>query len=105
MLNVVASELSDVAVAVIVTEPASAPPTVLVARLPAARPDPSLGATPPEAVALPSPPVVPAPLVFANVTLVALSLVTRLPPASRISIVSVRDVPDARLAHELVNVR
>ena len=54
-VNVVASELSDVAVAVIVTEPASAPPTVFVA-------------TPPAALAVPSPVTVPAPFVFAKLT-------------------------------------
>ena len=65
----------------------------------------SLAAMPPEAVAVATPLRVPAPFVFANVTEVVLSLVTGLPPASRISTVSGRDVPDARFADELVNVR
>jgi hypothetical protein len=70
-VNVVASLGSEVAVAVIVIEPAAAPVMVLVA-------------TPPEAVAVPSPLTVPAPLVFPKVTDVVLSLVTRLPAPSRI---------------------
>ena len=91
-MKVFVSPVSDVAVAVIVIEPASAPVTVCEA-------------TPPDAVALPSPVSVPRPLVFANVTDVVLSLVTRLPPASRISTVSVRVFPEARSPVEPVKVR
>ncbi len=91
IVRVVASELSEPAVAVIVTGPASAPVTVLVAR-------------PPRAVTVPSPVTVPAPLVFANVTTLELSPVSRLPAASRTSAVSARVVPAARSAVEFVRV-
>src|SRR5712692_966447 len=91
-VNVVESEVSELAVAVIVIEPAS--PLVTVC-----------DATPPDAVAVPSPVMVPAPPVFANVTAVVLSPATRLPPASRTSAVTVRVVPDLTLAVELVKVR
>ena len=84
--------VSELAVAVIVIEPASTPVT-------------ACAATPPDAVAVPSPVTLPVPPVFANVTVVVLSLVTRLPPASWTSAVTVRVVPDLRLAVELVNVR
>ena len=78
--------------AVIVIEPARTPATLFEAK-------------PPEAVAVPRPLTVPEPLVLANVTEVVLSLVTRLPPASRISTVSVLDVRDSRFVVELVKVR
>src|SRR5712692_2028348 len=91
-VNAVVSEVTEVADALIVIGPASAPVRVLEA-------------TPPEAVAVPRPVTVPAPLVFANVTTVELSLVTRLPRASRISAVTVRVVPDLRVAVELVKLR
>ena len=61
-------------------------------------------AMPPEAVAVPSPVTVPEPAVFANVTTVVLSPLSRLPAASRIWTVSVRVVPAARSAVELVKV-
>ncbi len=92
MLNVEVSELSELAEAVIVIGPASAAVTVLEA-------------TPPAAVAAPSPLTVALPLVLAKLTEVVLSPLSRLPAASRTSSVSVRDVPDARLADEFVNVR
>ena len=78
--------------AVIVIEPASLPVT-------------ACDATPPDAVAVPSPSTLPAPPVFVNVTVVELSPVSRLPAASRISAVRPRFVPAARSAVELVNVR
>ena len=90
--NVVEPELSNVADALIVIEPASAPVTVCEA-------------IPPDAVALPRPVTVPAPSVFANATTVVLSPVSRLPATSRISTVSARDDPDTRFVVELVNVR
>ena len=55
----------------------------------------TLVATPPEAVALPSPVTVPTPPVFAKVTEVVLSAVTVLPAASSIVAVSVWLSPDA----------
>ena len=91
-MNVVAAFVRDVAEAVIVIGPASAPVTDVVA-------------TPPEAVAEPSPLTVPVPAVFANVTLVVLSLVSTFPNASRTSTVRFRAAPDARLPVELVKVR
>jgi hypothetical protein len=84
-VNVVASEVRPVAVAVIVTEPAAAPVTTFCA-------------IPPLAVALPSPVTVPAPLVFAKVTTVELSELIRLSLASRIATVSVFVAPAATLA-------
>jgi hypothetical protein len=72
-------------VAVTVTEPAVAPVTTFCA-------------TPPLAVAVPSAVTVPAPLVFAKVTTVALSELIRLSLASRISTVSVFVAPAATLA-------
>src|SRR5712691_357405 len=92
MLNVVVSAVSELAPAVIVIGPASAPVTVLLA-------------TPPAAVALPRPLTVPVPLVFVKLTEVVLSLLSRLPAASRTSTVSVRPAPAARLVVELVKVR
>ena len=72
-----------VAVASIVTEPASAPVTVLVA-------------TPPAAVALPVPVTVPAPEAWAKATTVELSEVTVFPAASWIVAVSTRVAPEVR---------
>src|SRR4029077_9724634 len=69
-VNVVVSSVRLPLWAVRVIEPASVPVTVSVA-------------TPLAAVAAPSPATVPAPLVLVNVTLVALSLVRRLPLAAR----------------------
>src|SRR5712691_2631346 len=92
MLNVVVSAVSELAPAVIVIGPASAPVTVLVA-------------IPADAVAVPSPPTLPVPLVFVKLTEVVLSLLSRLPAASRTSTVSVRPAPAARLVVELVKVR
>src|SRR6266540_351376 len=92
IVKVVVPLVSEVALAVIVIEPASAPVTVFVA-------------TPLEAVAEPSPVTVPAPLVFANVTEVELSPVSRLPPASRTSTVRSRVAPEVRSEVGLVNVR
>ncbi len=89
IVKVVASELSDPAVAVIVIEPVVWPAI-------------ESEATPFEAVAAPSPVTVPAPPVFANVTEVELSVVTTLPAASRTSAISDRAAPDARFAVELV---
>jgi hypothetical protein len=84
-VKVEASEVRPVAVAVMVTEPAVAPVTTFCA-------------IPPLAVAVPSPVTVPLPLVFANVTTVELSELTRLSFASRIAIVSVLVAPEATLA-------
>jgi hypothetical protein len=75
---------------VIVTDPAVAPVTVF-------------DATPPEAVAVPSPVTEPAPDVCAKVTTVELSLVTRLLPASRTAIVSDFVAPDATPVVDDVN--
>src|SRR5207253_1245268 len=91
-VKIVESDLRELAVAVIVIEPARAPVTVS-------------DATPPDTVAGVSPVTVPAPAVLANVTLVVLSLMTRLPPASRTSTVSARVFPDIRSPVEVVNVR
>src|SRR4051794_22151579 len=74
-LNVELAEVSPLALAVIVTDPAVAPVTVFCA-------------IPPVAVAVPSPVTAPLPAVFANVTTVELSEPTRLSFASRISTVS-----------------
>ena len=87
----VESEVREPADAEIVTGPASTPVSMS-------------DATPPDAVAWPSPLTVPAPVVFVNVTLVVLSPVSRLPAESRTSAVSARVVPAARSAVELVNV-
>src|SRR6266545_1048917 len=84
--------MSEVALAVIVIEPASAHVTVLVTM-------------PADAVAEPRPVTVPAPLVFANVTEVVLSPVSRLPAASRTSTVRSRVAPEVRSEVALVNVR
>ena len=92
IVNVVVPEVREPAEAVIVTGPASTPVTAVVA-------------TPPDAVAEPSPVTVPAPAVFANVTLVALSVISTFPNASRTSTFSCREAPDATLAVELVKVR
>ena len=86
------SEVTDDADALIVTGPASAPVTVILAM-------------PPEAAAEPRPVTVPAPAVFASATLVVLSPVSRLPAASRISRVSARLEPEARSCVELVKMR
>ena len=88
-MKVVVPNVSELADAVIVIEPARPPLTLLEA-------------TPPAAVTEPSPVTVPAPFVFANVTTVELSPVTRLPPASRISTVSARVFPEVRSPVELV---
>src|SRR5437879_2981913 len=92
MVKVAVAAVSEVADAVIVIDPARTALTVSVT-------------TPPATVAEPSPLTVPAPALLAKVTLVVLSLVTRLPPASRTSTVSARVVPEIRLPVELVNVR
>ena len=76
-----------VAVASIVTEPASWPVTVLVA-------------TPPAAVALPVPLTVPAPAALAKATTVVLSEVAVFPAASCTVAVSTRPAPDVRLVVE-----
>ena len=91
-VKVVESDVSELAVAVIVIEPAS--PLVTVCE-----------ATPPDAVAVPSPVTVPAPPVFANVTAVVLSPVSRLPAASSTSTPSVHPLPEAAWATELVKER
>ncbi len=91
-VKVVVSEVRPAVEAVIVSEPAVWAVTLFEA-------------TPDEAVAAPSPVTVPAPAVLAKVTEVVLSPVRTLPAASRTSAVSVRAVPEARLAVELVIVR
>src|SRR5207248_2470421 len=85
IVKVVVPEVSPLADAVIVIEPA-VPPVTPSDAMPAA------------AVALPSPVTDPEPDVFANVTEVELSDVTTLSAASCTSAVRVRDEPDARLA-------
>ena len=80
---------SPAEVASIVTAPARTPVIVLVA-------------TPAEAVALPVPLTVPAPLCCANATTVVLSETTVLPAASWIVAVSTRVVPEVRSAVEPV---
>src|SRR6266545_1162420 len=92
IVKVVVPLVSELALAVIVIEPASAPVTVFVAM-------------PAEAVAAPSPVTVPVPAVLAKVTLVVLSPVRRLPAASRTSAVRSRFEPDARFEVALVKVR
>ena len=82
-------EVSPAEVASIVTEPARTPVIVLVA-------------TPAEAVALPVPLTVPAPVCLAKVTTVELSEVTVLPAASRIVAVSTRVAPEVRSVVEPV---
>ena len=72
---------------------------------PASWPLTDFEATPPAAVVAPSPVAVPAPEVWAKVTEVELSAVTRLPAASRISAVSVRAAPEERFEAELVTAR
>ena len=76
--------MSPAAVASIVTEPTSAPVTVLVA-------------TPLAAVAVPVPVTVPAPDCLEKVTTVVLSPVTVLPAASWIVAVRTRVAPEVRL--------
>ena len=79
--------MSPAEVASIVTAPASCPVIVFVA-------------TPAEAVALPVPLTVPAPLCCAKATTVVLSEVTVLPAASSIVAVRTRVAPEVRLAVE-----
>jgi hypothetical protein len=81
--KLVVPEVSPVADAVIVIEPATAPVTVFEAM-------------PDDAVAEPVPVTVPVPEVCVNVTEVELSEVTTLPPASRTSAVIVRVAPEER---------
>src|SRR5207248_2375806 len=85
IVKVVVPEVSPLADAVIVIEPA-VPPVTPSDAMPAA------------AVALPSPVTDPEPDVFANVTEVELSELTTSSRAPRISAVSVRDAPDVRSA-------
>src|SRR5438445_10446079 len=87
-VNAVVSEVTEVADALIATVPARAPVRVLEA-------------TPPEAVTAPRPVTVPAPLVFAKVTEMV-SLVTRLPPASRLSTVAMLVLLEATSAADEV---
>ena len=82
--------VSPVAVASIVTEPASWPVTVLVA-------------TPATAVSLPVPLTVPAPEALPKATTVVLSEVTVLPAASWTVAVSMRVAPEVRLVVEPVS--
>jgi hypothetical protein len=89
-LTELVSDVRPEADAVIVTGPAVAPETVF-------------DATPPEAVAVPSPVTEPAPDVCAKVTTVELSLVTRLLPASRTAIVNDFVAPDATPVVDDVN--
>src|SRR2546421_97813 len=106
-MNVVGSELSDVAVARSVRRPggeegrARGPP----AQSTGAGRSPEWTRTPPDAVAVPSPVTLPVPPVFAKLPEVVLSPVSRLPAASRTSTVSVRVAPEERSAAELVKVR
>jgi hypothetical protein len=80
-LNELVSDVRPEADAVIVTEPARAPVTVF-------------DATPPEAVAVPSPVTEPAPDVCPKVTIVELSDASRLLLASRTSTVNDFVAPD-----------
>jgi hypothetical protein len=91
-VKVVVTDVSPVADAVSVIEPAAVPVTVSLAM-------PAL------AVGLPSPLTVPVPPVLANVTTVALSVVTTFWFASRISAVMARVPPELRFAVEEVIAR